>query len=198
MRLKLVIVSTVFLMFLVIPNAGAVGIDFNLALGAQFEGSISDVDFDTDEGFSLGLELMFDLPLIDVGVGYEYGFPRDGQHIEDLEYHYVYGIGRLTLLGPVYLVGRYGWADVSVNDLDSDYSKLQLQDRSHVQQLRHQPRRRLKRGLQQLRRPAGLHLLGSDPSHVPGGLPGVDELRQPQSRRSSSSIGQWSEPMTSG
>ncbi len=123
MRLKLVIVSTVFLMFLAIPDAGAVGIDFNLALGAQFEGSISDVDFDTDEGFSLGLELMFDLPLIDVGVGYEYGFPRDGQHIEDLEYNYVYGIGRLTLLGPVYMVGRYGWADVSVSDLDSDYSK---------------------------------------------------------------------------
>jgi len=94
--------------------ASAVGFDFGIAAGAQFNGDISDFDLNTDDGFSLGLELMFEIPIVKLGVGYEYGFPRDTDGlVSDIEYHLVYGIGRIHFLGPVYAMARVGYADVS-------------------------------------------------------------------------------------
>lgn len=92
--------------------AGAVGFDLGIAAGAQFNGDISHLD--TDGAFSLGLELMFKNPIVKLGVGYEYGFPRDTNGaVSDIEYHLVYGIGRVHFLGPVYGMARVGYADVS-------------------------------------------------------------------------------------
>ncbi len=88
-------------------------IDLGLAVGGQFAGDVSDFNLDTDEGFTLGLEANFKLPMIKLGLGYEYGFPRDSKGaLSDIEYHYIYGIGRFTFIGPVYAVGRLGFADV--------------------------------------------------------------------------------------
>ncbi len=73
-----------------VAPAGAVGFDLGIAVGAQFNGDISDLDLDTDDGFSLGLELMFEIPIVKLGVGYEYGFPRDTDGaVSDIEYHLV-------------------------------------------------------------------------------------------------------------
>ncbi|MCK5377844.1 MAG: outer membrane beta-barrel protein [Acidobacteria bacterium] len=107
--------------------ASAVGFDFGIAAGAQFNGDISDLDLNTDDGFSLGLELMFEIPIVKLGVGYEYGFPRDTDGlVSDIEYHLVYGIGRVHFLGPVYVMARVGYADVSaeVPDLKESNSAV--------------------------------------------------------------------------
>ncbi len=107
--------------------ASAVGFDFGIAAGAQFSGDISDLDLNTDDGFSLGLELMFEIPIVKLGVGYEYGFPRDTDGlVSDIEYHLVYGIGRIHFLGPVYVMARVGYADVSaeVPDLKKSNSAV--------------------------------------------------------------------------
>ena len=102
-----------FLLFGLAAQCHAQGFDLGLALGAQFSGDISDFNLDTDDGFSLGLEMIFDLPVLKLGVGYEYGFPRDTNGLlSDLEYHLVYGIGRFSFIGPVYAVGRLGFADL--------------------------------------------------------------------------------------
>lgn len=91
----------------------AQGFDLGLAVGGQFSGDVSDFNIDTDDGFTLGLEVIFDLPMLKLGVGYEYGFPRDTKGaLSDLEYHLIYGIGRFSFIGPVYAVGRLGFADV--------------------------------------------------------------------------------------
>ncbi len=112
--MRFVIPSALILMLcLVAAPASAVGFDFGIAAGAQFNGDISDFDLNTDDGFSLGLELMFEIPIVKLGVGYEYGFPRDTDGlVSDIEYHLVYGIGRIHL-GPIYVVARAGYADVS-------------------------------------------------------------------------------------
>jgi len=105
--------ALILILCAVAAPAGAVGFDLGIAAGAQFNGDISDLDLNTDDGFSLGLELMFEIPIIKLGVGYEYGFPRDTDGaVSDIEYHLLYGIGRIHL-GPVYFMVRAGYADVS-------------------------------------------------------------------------------------
>ncbi len=113
--MRLVIPSVLILVLCAIAvPAGAVGFDLGIAAGAQFSGDISDLNINTDDGFSLGLELMFEIPIVKLGVGYEYGFPRDtnGQ-VSDIDYHLIYGIGRVHFLGPVYVLARVGYASVS-------------------------------------------------------------------------------------
>ena len=112
--MRLVIPAALILILCAVATpASAVGFDLGIAAGAQFNGDISDLDLNTDDGFSLGLELMFEIPIIKLGVGYEYGFPRDTDGaVSDIQYHLVYGIGRIHL-GPVYFVVRAGYADVS-------------------------------------------------------------------------------------
>ncbi|MEN8165502.1 MAG: outer membrane beta-barrel protein [Acidobacteriota bacterium] len=125
--MRLVIPSALILILCAaVTPVGALGFDLGITAGAQFSGNIADLELDTDEAFSLGLELMFEVPIVKLGVGYEYGFPRDTNGaVSDIEYHLVYGIGRLHILGPVFVMARVGYADVSarIPDLkDSDGS----------------------------------------------------------------------------
>jgi hypothetical protein len=85
-----------------------------IAGGFQFQGNISDFDLDMDSGFTLGLELMFEIPIVKLGVGYEYGFPRDTNGVlSNIEYNLFYGIARVHFLGPAYAMARAGYADLS-------------------------------------------------------------------------------------
>ncbi len=115
--MRFVIPSTFILILLAAAApAGAVGFDLGIAAGGQFGGSLSGINIDTDGGFSLGLELMFEIPIVKLGVGYEYGFPRDSDGmVSDLDYHLFYGIGRVHFLGPAYFMARVGYADVSAD-----------------------------------------------------------------------------------
>jgi hypothetical protein len=104
--------------------AGAAGLELGIAGGAQFLGDISELDVDTDEGFSLGLELMFDIPIVKLGLGYEYGFPRSTELlVDDLEYHLVYAMARLHVLGPAYLAARVGYANLSADVVEISVSE---------------------------------------------------------------------------
>lgn len=110
-----------------VTPAGAVGFDLGIAVGAQFNGDIEDLDLDTDEAFSLGLELMFEVPIIKLGVGYEWGLPRDTNGaVSDIEYHLVYGIGRIQFLGPLFFMARLGYADISAEIPDLKGSDTSL------------------------------------------------------------------------
>lgn len=115
MRSKVLGISCALLLFGLCASVPAhAGVfDLGLAVGGQFKGDVADLNLDTDQGFTLGLEAVFDLPMLKFGLGYEYGFPRDSNgSLSDLEYHLVYGIGRFTFIGPVYALGRLGFADV--------------------------------------------------------------------------------------
>jgi hypothetical protein len=108
----LILVGIVIVMSTAAP-AAALGLDLGVAGGVQLEGDITDLEIDTDSGFSLGLELMFELPIVDLGAGYEYGFPRDTDTLlSDIEYHFFYGAARLGFIGPVYAMARLGYATV--------------------------------------------------------------------------------------
>lgn len=113
--MRFVVPSALILILCVVAApASAVGFDFGIAAGAQFNGDISDLDLNTDDSFTLGLELMFEIPIVKLGVGYEYGFPQDTDGlVTDIEYHLFYGIGRVHFLGPVYAMARVGYANVS-------------------------------------------------------------------------------------
>jgi len=103
-----------------VTPAAAVGFDLGIAVGAQFNGDISDLDLNTDDSFTLGLELMFEIPIVKLGVGYEYGFPRDTDGaVSDIEYHLLYGVGRIHFLGPVFFMARAGYANVSARVPDT-------------------------------------------------------------------------------
>ncbi len=94
-------------------------VDFNLTGGADFAGTVDDYETDTATGYTLGLELVFELSFMDVGVGAEYGFPRGTDLDEvDLEYRLAYAVGRVGIIGPVYLAARAGYADLSLDDVD--------------------------------------------------------------------------------
>lgn len=109
----IVATTLTMIVFAAAAPADAVGFDLGIAGGAQFQGDVSDLDLDTDSGFSLGLELMFEIPIVKLGVGYEYGFPRDTNgELSNIEYHLVYGIARLHFLGPLYAMGRVGYASL--------------------------------------------------------------------------------------
>ena len=104
-------------------------VDFNVFAGTDFAGEFEAGSFDVDArtGYHLGAELVFDpIEKIDLGVGLEYGFPRDADSssIDDLDYTHLYGIGRLFLAGELvrwYLAARLGYTNMSADEiLNSD------------------------------------------------------------------------------
>lgn len=107
-----------------IAAAPADAFDLNLALGADFGGDfdLGGVSFSSNTGYTLGLEIAFKVPLIELGAGLEYGFDRGASTVDlDASYYQIYAIGRL-FFGPAYIAGRFGYADMSVSTiLDGDF-----------------------------------------------------------------------------
>ena len=98
--------------------------DLNLAVGADFGGDfdLGGVSLSSNTGYNLGLEIAFEVPFIELGAGLEYGFSR-GASITDLDasYYQIYAIGRF-FFGPVYIAGRFGYANMSVSTiLEGDF-----------------------------------------------------------------------------
>ena len=98
--------------------------DLNLAIGADFGGDFDfgDISLSSNTGYNLGLELALEVPLIELGVGLEYGFSRGASSYDlDASYYQIYGIGRF-FFGPLYIAGRIGYADMSVSTiLEGDF-----------------------------------------------------------------------------
>lgn len=98
--------------------------DLNLAVSADFGGDfdIGNVSFSSNTGYSVGLEVAFDVPLIELGAGLEYGFSRAANAVDlDASYYQIYAIGRL-FFGPAYIAGRFGYAGMSVSTiLEGDF-----------------------------------------------------------------------------
>ncbi|MCP4902153.1 MAG: outer membrane beta-barrel protein [bacterium] len=109
--------------------APASAVDFNVTIGLDSQGTfnVRDIDesfdYDSANGYTLGFELEFDVPLFELGVGLEYGFSRGPSCGScsggDLDYRLLYGIARFHVLGPLYLAGRVGYTNVSISDLES-------------------------------------------------------------------------------
>jgi len=118
-------VTLTVLCLLVLAAAPATAFDLNLAIGADFAGDfdIGDISLSADTGYTLGLEIAFKVPFIELGAGLEYGFSRAASAINlDASYYQIYGIGRF-FFGPLYIAGRLGYSDVSVSTiLDGDFS----------------------------------------------------------------------------
>jgi hypothetical protein len=97
--------------------------DLNLAVGADFGGDfdLGNVSLSSDTGYNLGLEIAFKVPFIELGAGLEYGFSRSASIADlDASYYQIYGIGRF-FFGPIYIAGRFGYANMSVSTiLDGD------------------------------------------------------------------------------
>jgi hypothetical protein len=104
--------------------APAEAFDLNLALGVDFEGDfdLGNISLSSNTGYNLGLEIAFDIPLIEIGAGLEYGFSRSASIADlDASYYQIYAIGRF-FFGPVYIAGRFGYADMSVSTiLEGDF-----------------------------------------------------------------------------
>jgi len=98
--------------------------DLNLAVGADFGGDfdLGGVSLNSNTGYNLGLEIAFEVPFIELGAGIEYGFSRSASSADlDASYYQIYGIGRF-FFGPVYIAGRFGYANMSVSTiLDGDF-----------------------------------------------------------------------------
>lgn len=93
--------------------------DLNLAVGADFGGDfdLGDVSLSSNTGYTLGLEIAFKVPIIELGAGLEYGFSRGASAVDlDARYYQIYAIGRF-FFGPVYIAGRLGYADMSVSTI---------------------------------------------------------------------------------
>lgn len=108
----------VVLLSLAIATPSSAVVDFNVAGSVDFQGSLNLEGFtpDADPGFTLGLEVMFDVPIVELGAGIEYGFPRSVDGGGDVDYWNLYGVARLTLFFKIYLVGRIGYAASSADD----------------------------------------------------------------------------------
>jgi hypothetical protein len=103
--------------FVAVPPADA--FDLNLAVGADFGGDFDfeNISFSSDTGYTLGLEIAVDIPIIEIGAGLEYGFTREASSVDlDASYYQIYAIGRF-FIGPAYIAGRFGYADMSVSTL---------------------------------------------------------------------------------
>ena len=110
------VVPMVCLVVLVVLPAAA--FDLNLAIGADFAGDFDagNISFSSDTGYTLGLELAFKIPLIEAGVGLEYGFSRGAEVVDvDASYYQLYAIGRF-FIGPAYIAGRFGYSDLSFSE----------------------------------------------------------------------------------
>jgi len=119
MRRSLVVLGLVAVFVIAAAPAGA--FDFNVSAGMDFAGDFDNFDFGTETGYSLGIEVCFDIPIVEVGVGLEYGFPRDTDLGNvDIDYTYLYAVGRLGFIGPLYFAARVGYSDISVSGLIGD------------------------------------------------------------------------------
>lgn len=98
--------------------------DLNLAVGADFGGDfdLGSVSLSSDTGYNLGIEIAFEVPFIELGAGLEYGFSRSASIADlDASYYQIYAIGRF-FFGPVYIAGRFGYANMSVSTiLEGDF-----------------------------------------------------------------------------
>jgi len=106
------------LCFVTLVAGPTAAFDLNLAVGADFSGDFSgsNISISADTGYTLGLEAAFKIPLIEAGVGLEYGFSRGASAADiDASYYQLYGIGRF-FLGPAYIAGRFGYSDVSFSE----------------------------------------------------------------------------------
>jgi len=99
--------------------SSAVDLGLNVVVGTDFAGDFStDVSEDSATGYTLGLELMFEIPVVDLGIGAEYGFERSVKGTDaDVSYANVYAVGRLNFIGPLYAVARFGYSDMSADAL---------------------------------------------------------------------------------
>lgn len=108
-----------FIVVCLLAAAPAAAFDLNLAVGADFGGDfdLGSLKLSADTGYNLGLELAFKIPLVEAGVGLEYGFSRAAKATDlDLDYYQIYGIARL-FFGPLYVAGRLGYSDVSFSEV---------------------------------------------------------------------------------
>jgi hypothetical protein len=117
--------TTLLITFLVLAAAiPGECFDLNLAVGADFGGDfdVGDFSLSSNTGYNLGLEMAFEVPLIELGVGLEYGFSRGASSYDlDASYYQIYGIGRF-FFGPLYIAGRIGYANMSVSTiLEGDF-----------------------------------------------------------------------------
>jgi hypothetical protein len=117
------IFSAILSLLTVAAPAAAAGIDFNVTAGLDLAGSfdLGDISSSGDPGFTLGLEVMFDVPVVELGGGLEYGFPRGtGVAAVDAKYLQLYGIARWFIFTRFYLVGRLSYYDLSTDDIVVD------------------------------------------------------------------------------
>ena len=66
-------------------NMSGDAFDVNLAVGADFSGDfdLGNVSLSSDTGYTLGLEIAFKVPIIELGAGLEYGFSRAASAAEE-------------------------------------------------------------------------------------------------------------------
>ena len=111
---------------MVVAGGPAEAFDVNLVVGADFAGEfdLAGITEDSEDGFSVGGELVFDLTRsLEAGAGLEYGFPRGSEDCcgDEVSIRHLYAVGRLHLIGGdvgVYAVGRFGYVDFGdVEDL---------------------------------------------------------------------------------
>jgi hypothetical protein len=118
-RTVLVVACVIFIA--VVP---ADAFDLNLAVGADFGGDfdLGNVSLSSNTGYNLGLEIAFKVPIIELGAGLEYGFSREASAADlKASYYQIYAIGRF-FLGPAYIAGRFGYANMSVSTiLEGDF-----------------------------------------------------------------------------
>jgi len=125
LRRLVLVVALLTLGFAATP---AHAVDFNFVAGFDYTGDFESENFELDanSGYHAGLELMWEpLSHLEIGVGAEYGFPRDSDDTltdSDLDYWMVAGIARVFLVGKDvrwYLIGRLGYVDLSSDDIQN-------------------------------------------------------------------------------
>lgn len=110
MSFRALVPATLILATLAAAPAFAAEFNLGLSVGAGRMEAAEPEPWAPDEndvGFSLGFELLAELPAVELGGGIEYGPPRDAVY-SDLEYTFAYAIVRVKVVTPLYLVGRYG------------------------------------------------------------------------------------------
>jgi hypothetical protein len=114
---------SVVLLATAVPAAAVIDVNAVGAVDLQGSLDLDELSADPDAGFTLGLELMFDVPIVEFGAGFEYGFPRSVDGGGELDYWNLYAVARLFVFGRLYLAGRFGYHGASVDDIiDGDLS----------------------------------------------------------------------------